>query len=179
MKVYTKTGDKGTTSLIGGTRVPKDDARLNAYGTVDELNSFIGLLVSFLDDKRVCDFLANIQNILFDIGGILATDTEKTQPYTSITEDDIKQIESEIDFLGEELPALKSFVIPGGTKAAAMSHVCRTVARRTERKIYTMKEKYFVDENVLIYVNRLSDYFFVLARFLNKHEESEKYYVKR
>ncbi len=178
MKVYTRTGDKGQTSLIGGTRVPKNDVRLNAYGTVDELNSFIGLLVSFLDDKKIICFLESVQNTLFDIGGILATDTKKVKPYVEIKEEQIEKIESEIDTLSEGLPELKSFVIPGGSKSASLSHVCRTVARRTEREIYVMKEEYAVDENVVKYINRLSDFFFVLSRHLNQKESAEKYYVK-
>lgn len=178
MKVYTKTGDKGKTSLIGGTRIAKNDIRLNAYGTIDELNSFIGLLVSFLDDERINIFLGTIQNTLFDIGGILATDLEKTKPYVAISKEKIQEIESEIDNLSNNLPELKSFVIPGGSKTASLSHVCRTMTRRAEREIYTMIEKFPIDENVIIYINRLSDLFFVLSRYLNQKEDSEKYYIK-
>ncbi|NDV46342.1 cob(I)yrinic acid a,c-diamide adenosyltransferase [Paludibacter sp. 221] len=181
MKVYTKTGDKGQTSLIGGTRINKNDVRLEAYGTIDELNSFVGLLVSEVTEEEHKKFLLSIQNSLFDMGSCLALDTTKpeTEKYgISFDKTEISKIESEIDRLSENLPPLKSFVIPGGTKAAALAHVCRTVSRRAERCIYTMSEHYQVESEILIYVNRLSDYFFVLSRCFNKERGTEIFYTK-
>lgn len=182
MKVYTKTGDEGQTSLIGGTRVNKNDCRLEAYGTVDELNSFIGLLLSFYPDDENKTFLLNIQNILFDLGSNLALDTTapNVEKYNiTFDEEKIRQLEAEIDRISETLLPLKSFVIPGGSQAAALSHVCRTLSRRAERNIYTMSEQIAVKKEILIYMNRLSDYFFVLSRFLNKKEDREIFYTKR
>lgn len=181
MKIYTKTGDKGKTSLIGGTRVLKNDSRLSAYGTVDELNSFIGLLVSFLEDSDNKLFLVSIQNTLFDLGATLAVDRDSTDVAKydiSFQEAKIERLESEIDKLEIQLEPLKSFVIPGGNQQAALCHVCRTVTRRVEREICAMSNLFHVDNSVLTYINRLSDYFFVLSRFLNKKEGNEIFYVK-
>jgi len=181
MKIYTKTGDKGQTALIGGTRVNKNDVRLEAYGTVDELNSFIGLLVSFLPDDENKNFLLNIQNTLFDLGGNLAIDTTapNIEKYSiSFDEREIQKLETEIDRISETLSLLKSFVIPGGNQTAALCHVCRTITRRAERNIYTMSEHFQVEKKLLVYVNRLSDYFFVLSRFFNKSENKEIFYER-
>ncbi len=169
MKIYTKTGDNGTTGLIGGTRVTKNDIRLEAYGTVDELNSYIGLLNTYTLEEENKHFLYNIQNKLFSVGSYLATDTSKTaiNSVSFLKETDIKNIENEIDRLNESLPPLSNFILPGGTQAAAICHVCRTVSRRAERKIYDVKSAYNVDMHILEYVNRLSDYFFVLSRYIN------------
>jgi cob(I)alamin adenosyltransferase len=137
MKLYTKTGDKGQTGLIGGTRVSKNDIRIEAYGTVDELNSFIGLLTvqQIPDAERV--FLRYIQNQLFVIGSHLATDQSKTTLHKAsvLTENDIRAIENEIDRIDQLLPALSSFVLPGGSQTGALSHICRTITRRAERRI--------------------------------------------
>ena len=182
MKVYTKTGDKGQTSLIGGTRVNKNDVRLDAYGTIDELNSFVGLLISFISGDDNKTFLLSIQNVLFDLGSNLALDTTKSdvEKYNiSFEGENIQILEAEIDRVSETLPPLKSFVIPGGSQIAALCHVCRTIARRAERNIYTMSEHFFVQKELLVYVNRLSDYFFVLARFFNQKESGEIFYVKK
>lgn len=170
MKLYTKTGDKGSTRLIGGTRVSKSDLRLEAYGTVDELNANIGLLISLGVSERSSVFLQNMQNLLFTVGSNLATDTSKTDLKTaSVMKDDyITAIEKEIDRLDEGLSPLKNFIIPGGSKSASQCHICRTVSRRAERRIIEMNEVYPVDNRVIIYINRLSDYFFALARTLLK-----------
>ena len=164
--VYTKTGDKGTTSLVGGTRVAKAHVRLNAYGTVDELNSFVGLLICAIKDEDDLKVLSFIQHKLFTVGSYLATETEKISPKAAsiIEERDIELLEKEMDSIDSQLPALRQFVLPGGSESAARAHVCRTTARRAERCIYLVKEEYPVDDKVLMFVNRLSDYFFLLAR---------------
>ena len=164
-QVYTKTGDKGTTSLVGGTRVAKSHIRLNAYGTMDELNSFVGLLICEVNDERDLETLTFIQNKLFTVGAYLATEETKAPDAASIiSEDDVKLLEDEMDNIDSQLPALRQFVLPGGCEAAARAHVCRTVSRRGERCIYLVKAEYPVDDNIMTFVNRLSDYFFLLAR---------------
>ncbi|MDR1881321.1 MAG: cob(I)yrinic acid a,c-diamide adenosyltransferase [Prevotella sp.] len=164
--VYTKTGDKGTTSLVGGKRVAKAHVRLEAYGTADELNSFVGSLIEKTDDGRDLEILSYIQHKLFTVGAYLATETEAIPPKAAsiITEKDITLLEKEMDRMDGELPPLRQFVLPGGSESASRAHICRTVCRRTERCIYRVKEEYPVDEHVLMFVNRLSDYFFLLAR---------------
>ncbi len=168
MKIYTKTGDAGLTGLIGGTRVPKNDVRIEAYGTVDELNSFIGVLASYdsLGDETL--FLEKIQHCLFVVGSHLATDTTKTNldQASIITDDDVKAIELEIDKLTQNLPPLTAFILPGGSTEGGICHVCRTVSRRAERRIMDINEVYTIEKQILIYMNRLSDYFFVLSRFI-------------
>ncbi len=179
MKVYTKTGDKGQTSLASGERVSKCCQRLESYGTVDELNSFIGVLITSVNDKADKQFLADVQNKLFVVGSCLATAKHETSPETpddvqevhtgnEITEEMVEAVEAEIDRLQEMLPPLKCFILPGGTHDAAYAHVCRTVTRRTERHMLRlMEEGAEVDATLIAYINRLSDYFFVLARKLN------------
>lgn len=164
--VYTKTGDKGTTALVGGTRVPKSHVRLDAYGTVDELNSFVGLLMCQIDEPEILQVLSFIQNKLFTVGSYLATETEAILPKAAsiITEDNISLIEKEMDRMDSELPKIRQFILPGGNEPSARAHVCRTVARRAERCIYRVKDEYPVEDNIMIFVNRLSDYFFILAR---------------
>lgn len=166
--VYTKTGDKGKTGLIGGTRVFKSDDRLEAYGTIDELNSYLGLIRSFELDKRTSEFLIDIQNKLFVVGGYLATDQERmeVQNETKIFEEYIQAMESEIDLLDAQLPPMTHFVLPGGNVLVSHCHVARTICRRAERSIVKMAENYPVESIVLVYVNRLSDYLFVLSRKL-------------
>lgn len=170
--IYTKTGDKGKTSLVNGTRVAKTHIRLDSYGTVDELNSFIGWLICSVEDEETSKFLAFLQHKLFTVGSYLATETETTAPKTAsiITSEDILKVEREIDRLDESLPKLNRFILPGGCESGSRAHICRSVCRRAERMIYRVSEKYPVDENITIFVNRLSDYFFVLAR-----KESVKY----
>lgn len=164
--VYTKTGDKGTTSLVRGMRVPKSHVRLNAYGTMDELNSFVGLLACQIDDEHDLGILAFIQNKLFTVGSYLATETEVKEPKAAsiIKDEDIALLENEMDAIDSQLPELRQFVLPGGSEAAARAHICRTVCRRGERCIYLVKAEYPVDDNIMMFVNRLSDYFFLLAR---------------
>ena len=165
MKIYTKTGDEGMTSLVGGKRVKKCCARLDSYGSVDELNSFIGLLVTYSIDDADIAFLQKIQAELFMVGGSLATDLSVSEARCEVTKAMISDIESEIDSLSAALLPLRSFVVPGGSRAAALAHVCRTVCRRAERCVFALiEEGGAVEENVAVYLNRLSDYFFVLAR---------------
>lgn len=165
MKIYTKTGDEGMTSLVGGKRVKKCCARLDSYGSVDELNSFIGLLVTYITDEADIAFLQKVQRELFMVGGSLATDLSVSEARCEVTQAMISDIESEIDRLSVLLPPLRSFVVPGGSRAAALAHVCRTVCRRAERCVFALiEEGGAVEENVAVYLNRLSDYFFVLAR---------------
>lgn len=178
MKLYTKTGDKGQTGLIGGTRVAKNDVRIETYGTVDELNSFIGLLTTSQIEAENIAFLRVIQNQLFTIGSYLATDTSKVSlPNTTILgENAISSIELEIDRLDEILPPLSAFVLPGGSQSGALSHVCRAITRRVERKLFDMNELYLIDNQIFIFINRLSDYFFALSRYLTIQSGSEEIY---
>lgn len=181
MKIYTKTGDKGQTSLIGGKRIAKDDVRLEAYGTVDELNSWVGCLVAELPAGRDKTFLTRVQHVLFDLGSTLALDpgSGDAERYgISFPPSHTAALEAEIDRMSEALPPLRSFVLPGGTRQAALCHVCRTVCRRAERRMYAMNARYEVPGEVLAYVNRLSDYFFVLARSINHAGGHEIFYVK-
>lgn len=174
--VYTKTGDKGTTGLIGGTRVSKTHARLEAYGTVDELNANLGLLVTYLTEERDRLFVSAVQDKLFSVGSHLATDQDKMKLHevSIITPDDVASMEAEIDAADEMLPTLRWFVIPGGSRGSAICHVCRTVCRRAERRILSLTEDYEIDANLLAYVNRLSDYLFVLSRKINFLEKKEE-----
>lgn len=170
MKVYTKTGDKGQTSLVGGQRVSKCCERLESYGTVDELNSHIGVLITYCSDDKDKDFLVDVQGKLFVVGGYLATDNSQREIRQGniVATEMVEEVEHEIDRLQELLPPLKLFILPGGSRAASYAHVCRTVCRRAERCILRLVETGAeVDDNVTAYVNRLSDYLFVLARKLN------------
>jgi cob(I)alamin adenosyltransferase len=164
--VYTKTGDQGVTSLVGGKRVAKTDQRIESYGTVDELNAFVGLLMTEVKEQEDLDFLRFIQHKLFTAGSYLATDSECTElrVESKITPESILRIEREIDRIDSELPRMKAFILPGGGRSAALAHVCRTVCRRSERQIYRLHETANIEAPVLIFINRLSDYFFVLAR---------------
>jgi cob(I)alamin adenosyltransferase len=168
-KIYTKTGDDGSTGLLGGTRVKKYDIRLEAYGTIDELNATIGVIRSYNLPENVAEILVEIQNKLFNIGSRLASD-EKGEEFTlklSITEDHISFLENAIDEMEEELPELTHFILPGGDLAAAQCHVARTVCRRAERRILEFAENEIVQTETLKYINRLSDFLFVLARKLS------------
>lgn len=169
MKIYTKTGDKGETGLIGGTRISKSDVRIEAYGTVDELNSFIGMLLCYKAVGTQKDVLETIQNKLFVIGSHLATDTTVTQisKKSIITEHDILKIENEIDKMNDELPELTAFILPGGSVEGSFCHICRTISRRAERRIIELDILHNVDNHIIVYANRLSDYFFTLARFVS------------
>jgi cob(I)alamin adenosyltransferase len=174
--VYTKTGDKGTTALIGGTRVSKTHVRLEAYGTVDELNAQLGLLATCLTDGKDKRVVLNIQNMLFTIGSHLATDREKVELHEAsiVTPRQIAELEQAIDAMDEALPPLRAFVIPGGSRGSAVCHVCRTVCRRAERRILALSEECEVSSEVLSYMNRLSDYLFVLSRRINVMEETDE-----
>lgn len=173
MKIYTKTGDKGTTSLVGGTRVPKTHIRLEAYGTVDELNSNLGLLITYLLDGKDKDFLQQVQDRLFAVGSHLATDREKMElkEASIISSEQVEMVEREIDRLDTLLPPLSAFILPGGSRGAALCHVCRTVCRRAERRILALAEQVEISSELLAYVNRLSDYLFVLSRKMNQDDK--------
>lgn len=182
MKIYTKTGDCGQTSLVGGQRVSKCCERLESYGTVDELNSHIGVLITYAKDEQDKAFMTDIQGKLFVVGGYLATDNSQREVREgNIVEPEmIEAVEREIDRIDSLLPPIKLFILPGGTRAASYAHVCRTVARRAERCILRLAEAgAVVDENVLAYVNRLSDYFFILARKLNYDEGCDEIIWRR
>lgn len=167
MKIYTKTGDGGLTSLIGGTRVPKYDLRIESYGTVDELNSYIGMIRDQDINSTYKDILKEIQDRLFTIGSSLASDPEKSKmKIPDLHFSDISMLENEIDSMNAVLPELKHFILPGGSQAVSYCHISRCVCRRAERIIVHLNTESFVDEKVIIYLNRLSDYLFVLARKL-------------
>ncbi len=168
-KIYTKTGDLGKTSLIGGTKVPKSDLRIESYGTVDELNCFIGLVNDYLSDAASKTTLKEIQDRLFTIGSSLACDPDK-EPLMKIPdlkEEDVKLLEAEMDRMDEVLPVMKNFILPGGHAAVSTAHIARCVCRRAERLCVHLKEnESFVEPLVIKYLNRLSDYLFVLARYI-------------
>ena len=168
MKIYTKTGDKGETSLIGGTRVPKFHLRIECYGTVDELNAHIGVILCQDIATVHKKFLKYIQDRLFTLGAALAADPEKSKmKIPDLHLSDIERLELEMDRMNEELPELKHFVLPGGNNAVSFCHIARCVCRRAERLCLQLATESFVDEKMTIYLNRLSDYLFVLARKLN------------
>lgn len=167
-KIYTKTGDLGETSLIGGTRVPKYHERIEAYGTLDELNSFIGYLRDQITDVHLREVLLRIQENLFTAESVLATDPEKElkRALPHLSEEDVIELEHEIDEMNLHLPELSSFILPGGHQQVSLCHICRTVCRRGERIIIKVASDMAVDEILIKYINRLSDYLFVLAREL-------------
>ncbi|HEY4196430.1 MAG TPA: cob(I)yrinic acid a,c-diamide adenosyltransferase [Mucilaginibacter sp.] len=165
MKIYTKTGDKGYTSLIGGTRVAKHHLRIESYGTVDELNSYIGLIRDQNIAAHDQQVLKEIQDRLFTIGSSLASDPEKSKMIIpDLHEADIELLEKEMDTINEQLPELRHFILPGGNNAISFCHIARCVCRRAERLSVHLSEESKVDEKVNIYLNRLSDYLFTLAR---------------
>ncbi|WP_397362204.1 cob(I)yrinic acid a,c-diamide adenosyltransferase [Olleya sp. R77988] len=175
MKIYTKTGDKGTTALFGGTRVPKHHIRIESYGTVDELNSHIGLVRDQNINQQYKDILIDIQDKLFTVGAVLATDPEKAilkngkerLNIEKITSDDITLLETEMDSMNEALPPMTHFVLPGGHQTVSFCHIARTVCRRAERLASALNDLEPFEANTLTYLNRLSDYLFVLARKLS------------
>lgn len=168
MKIYTKKGDQGSTGLIGGTRVSKGDVRIEAYGTIDELNSYIGLISTLEIDQRYQLQLQEIQDRLFTIGSHLAADPEKSKmQLPDLLEADVQKLEHWMDVMDEALPALTAFILPGGHPNCAHAHVARCICRRAERMVVTLDELEGVQELVLAYLNRLSDYLFVLARKIN------------
>ena len=175
MKIYTKTGDKGETSLYGGTRVSKAAARVESYGTLDELNAFIGLAKAEISDEKVLSQLQKIQFDLFTVGSEAATPTDKmflangkSRLDLLISEEEITELELWMDDFDAELEPLKFFILPSGGKAAATIHVCRTVCRRAERSMVFLRETEEVRPELIKYLNRLSDYLFVLARYISK-----------
>jgi len=181
MKIYTKTGDKGFTSLIGGTRVPKHHLRIESYGTVDELNSYIGLIRDQDITEHSNNVLKHIQDRLFTIGASLAVDPEKSKmiiPDLHLA--DIELLEQEMDLMDEQLPQLKHFILPGGDNAISFCHIARCVCRRAERIVVHLAEESAVDEKVSIYLNRLSDYLFTLARKIgSEHNVPENKWIPR
>lgn len=175
MKIYTKTGDKGQTSLIGGTRVPKYHLRIESYGTVDELNSYIGLIMCQDIDSHHQIVLKEIQDRLFTIGSSLASDPEKSKmKIPDLLATDITLLENEMDQMNEHLPELKHFILPGGNTTVSYCHLARCVCRRAERLTVHLAEESFVDSNITIYLNRLSDYLFVLARKLSAEAKTQE-----
>ena len=175
MKIYTKKGDEGKTSLIGGTRVFKDHLRIDAYGTVDELNSFLGLIRDSIEMNTVRGVLTEIQERLFTIGASLAADPDKSKmKIPDLTESDITLLEKEMDKMNEELPGLKNFILPGGHPVVSYCHIARCVCRRAERIAVALKNESFVDPKVIQYLNRLSDYLFVLSRWLGQKIGAEE-----
>lgn len=184
-KIYTKTGDQGNTMLASGEFVSKGSLRIEAYGTVDELNSFVGLtrdkLISLVGHEKnklspLVDKLLDIQHSLFDLGGELATpqkflDTGRQQV---VTDEDVKQLEILIDAMNSQLEPLANFVLPGGSEINSLAHVCRTIARRAERHIVNLANEEVIRDRAIIFINRLSDYFFVFARFVSFHFETQE-----
>ncbi|WP_040278228.1 cob(I)yrinic acid a,c-diamide adenosyltransferase [Psychroserpens damuponensis] len=175
MKIYTKTGDKGTTALFGGTRVPKHHIRIDSYGTVDELNSHLGLIRDQNINNHYKDVLIDVQDRLFTVGAILATDPEKATlkngkdrlNIPKISEEDIEQLEQEMDKMNESLPQMTHFVLPGGHQTVSFCHIARCVCRRAERLASALNDLEPFQPESLTYLNRLSDYLFVLARKLS------------
>lgn len=168
-KIYTKTGDEGQTALFGGKRLPKSHLRIECYGTVDELNSFLGLVRDRTEDEHVRGILFEIQNRLFDLGANLASDPSKNFPSPTVGQTDIQLLEHEIDEMEATLPPLKNFILPGGHPTVSHCHVARCVCRRAERLVVALNMEEPVSPEVLKYLNRLSDYLFVLARKLGQN----------
>ena len=175
MKIYTKKGDDGKTSLIGGTRISKAGIRIEAYGTVDELNSFIGWVRDYSKHKEQKDILLEIQDRLFTIGSHLATDAKKSKmTLPDLKESDVTFLENKIDEMNDGLPEMKSFLLPGGHPAVSCCHVARCICRRAERVTVLLSENDMVDKLIIVYLNRLSDFLFVLARVLSVDFSAEE-----
>lgn len=176
MKIYTRTGDKGQTSLLGGMRVAKDSLRIEAYGTVDELNSHLGMLRDLSGDAKK-ELLISIQTKLFDIGSRLASGTEEQAERFKVprtTDADITALEQEMDDMDRELPEMRNFILPGGHVAVSQAHICRTVCRRAERGVIRLATEEQVPEIIVRYLNRLSDLLFVLARWTAQRSGAEE-----
>lgn len=171
-KVYTRTGDQGETSLVGGVRIKKSDKRIEAYGTVDELNAHLGMLATLMANDKEREFVIGIQNALFIVCTHLATDQSQTPLYPSaiLPETEVKRLEQAVDRIMAELPEKQGFILPGGCAAACQAHICRTVCRRAERRIAALAETEKVGTEIILFVNRLSDYLFVLAKKINFNE---------
>ena len=175
MKIYTKKGDTGTTQLIGGTRVAKHHIRIESYGTIDELNSYLGWLRDVVEDKHVADTIKTIQDRLFTIGSHLAADPVKSKMVLpDLNDADVSLLENEIDAMNDKLPEMKNFVLPGGNSANSLCHVARCVCRRAERICTELNEEEKVEALILQYLNRLSDYLFVLSRKISADTDSEE-----
>ena len=187
MKIYTKTGDKGMTKLVGSSIVDKDSDRVESYGTIDELNSWVGYIISQLpqENQEIKEELEALQHLLFDAGTDLSTPIEAQRPF-KLQKESVHWLEQRIDFYTAQSPDIDRFILPGGTPAASMVHVARTIARRAERIIVRLNWTAKINEEVLIFTNRLSDYFYALARYLNVqaqrpdvfYERSEKVFHK-
>ena len=187
MKIYTKTGDKGMTKLVGSSTVAKDSDRVESYGTIDELNSWVGYIISQLpqENQGIKEELEALQHLLFDAGTDLSTPIEAQRPF-KLQKESVHWLEQRIDFYTAQSPDIDRFILPGGTSAASMVHVARTIARRAERIIVRLNWTAKINEEVLIFTNRLSDYFYALARYLNVqaqrpdvfYERSEKVFHK-
>lgn len=163
--IYTKKGDDGSTSLVGGTRISKTDLQIETYGTIDELNSFLGVLLCDMHNDGERDMILFIQNKLFSIGSYLATEKEReAKEFGGLFDEEIKQMEKAMDAMELDLPKLTNFILPGGTRSAALAHVCRTVCRRSERLVLRLDEKQPIDSSIKVFLNRLSDYLFLIAR---------------
>ncbi len=169
MKIYTRTGDTGETGLLGGVRVKKHDLRIEAYGTVDELNAVLGVVRAARPSSRVDQILDHIQNELFSVGAELATPTTAGSHFGRVEESQVARLEEMIDLCETDLSPLKNFILPGGTPAAAQLHLARTVCRRAERLVVALSESSAVSPQLVVYLNRLSDLLFVLARYENAH----------
>lgn len=175
MKIYTKTGDKGTTGLLGGTRVKKSHIRIESYGTLDELNSFIGHLRDHGVPEPGRAELLEVQDRLFTLGAYLASDPEKSKvKIPTFSEADIEYLEQAIDRMNDTLPEMRSFILPGGHLVASLCHICRCVCRRAERLVVQLAEESEVSPLVIAYLNRLSDYLFVLSRYIGKEFAAEE-----
>lgn len=164
MKIYTKQGDQGSTALFSGRRISKDDQILEAYGTLDELNAFIGLCISKVQYPDIAEDLNRVQHTLFNIGSMLASDGALLSSNVLLSPGDTVYLESAIDKYSEELPPLKNFLLPSGSELIALGHVCRTITRRAERQINQLANSTEIEPHILSYINRLSDYFFVVTR---------------
>jgi len=174
LKIYTKTGDQGETGLFGGKRVLKSSLRINAYGTVDELNAALGLALCYVKDNQVSAVLRNLQNQLFVVGADLATPLEVESKNISIprvTETDVLRVEEAIDSFDKQLKELRYFILPGGSKSAAQLHVARTICRRAEREVVLLSQQEEINQNIIIFLNRISDLLFILSRIENKVAE--------
>jgi cob(I)alamin adenosyltransferase len=168
MKIYTKKGDKGETSLIGGDRVKKSHERLHAYGTVDELNSYVGLLRDHIEEENIQTELLEIQDRLFTLGSQLAATPDSKVNLPALNISDIEALEKSIDSMNESLPEMRSFVLPGGHKTVSLCHVARTICRRAERWAIAIDQDEISNDLIVAYLNRLSDYFFMLSRYMSK-----------
>lgn len=175
MKIYTKGGDTGETSLFGGKRVPKDELRIEAYGTSDELNSFLGWLRTEIDDEKIIEDIIEIQDRIFTLGSHLAADPDKPKlKLPPLEEKDVEMLEKRIDQMDSELEPLQTFILPGGNQVTSLCHVCRTITRRCERRTVSLSKVADVNPLIIRYLNRLSDYLFVASRYLGMRSNANE-----